>query len=230
MNCSEISKSYNNLSTVFEANEYLNKHNTKQIFYELFEVIKKYNLENTVGVRLLHKHNDISSNEIMLEKSNFDEDGFALITQATTISEELTDESYVPNSWQLVNGRFIPMEFSHKKLLADSEMNPENYANFFYDFEEILSKFHQEKILSPAILASTYVMNYSDIDSIMIELSALDDRANILRYTKEYNNIDYIETFWSISDSDTTIKGCQRICPSVQNPPVHQGTFIHKSS
>ena len=112
MNYSEISKSYNNLPTVFEANEYLNKHNTKQIFYELFEIIKKYNLENTVGVRLLHKHNDISSNEIMLEKSNFDEDGFALITQATTISEELTDESYVPNSWDSLalppsNGNFV---------------------------------------------------------------------------------------------------------------------------
>ena len=80
----------------------------------LLSVISVHGLSDKVGIRLLHKHNEIYPDEIMAEDYVIDSNGLGLITKATKISH--LSERYVPNSWMLRGNSYIPVEFSEKSL------------------------------------------------------------------------------------------------------------------
>lgn len=70
---------------------------------------------------------------------------------------------------------------------------------------------------------------------MMTEFTAFDERANVLRFITADNPVDgnTVETHWCLSEENgidgekRTVMICKKICPSVQNPPVHQGTTQH---
>lgn len=111
----------------------------KRSFYErvgdaavntLLSIITDANAEAVVGIRLLHKHNDISPSEIMLEVARSDETGFALITAPE--SRDCAGR-IMPNSWQLTNQGFVPVEFSQSGILSSGFHINEN-EDLFLDF------------------------------------------------------------------------------------------------
>jgi hypothetical protein len=242
---SVVVNTYNRLPEVFEADLKLVSFGRDNALKVLFEIIRNHKLENHVGIRLLHKHNLIFENEIMVEGAISDSEGFALVTQALPISD--VDGRVVPNSWVLTDSAFIPMEFSHKNLVFNSKICPETKPEFFAELATKLRELGLSTVLGPALISSDFVKSNSPGSStLMIERSALDDRVNILRYARsnDFSKDSFVETYWCInSESDCQTENerqsqnepkpmvvCQRICPSVQNPPVHQGTYVHRRS
>lgn len=240
----EISKAYNILPDVFYADRMLNKPGQKKSLDQLLDIVRKHRVESFVGLRLLHKHNLIAEHELMVEGTLQDELGFALITRPQSASE--IDEAIVPNSWILTDSVYIPMEFSAPHLLNDPTFNPTSHSTFFDELAVKIRELGLSNIIGPALAASTFVDSHRLGDSsMMIELSDFDERANVLRFvTDEVSECEFIETYWLAGpDSDDVsrpkdpnpdtaqpLRTCKRICPSVQNPPVHQGTYQHSSS
>ena len=239
-----VVKTYNHLPDVFEADRDLTAFGRDIAVDALLQVIRTHSLDSSVGLRLLHKHNLIGEGELMVEDAVVDDNGFALITRASSASEECS--GIVPNSWVLTDAGFIPMEYSNDTLIQDSTICPKTRPEFFAELATVLRKLGLSGLIGAALLSSDIVeANRPDGATVMLELSALDDRANVLRFVsiEDVPLNSTIETFWrSNSDSEKPNKlaesapatpqpqrVCTRICPSVQNPPVHQGTFIHQS-
>jgi len=167
-------------------------------------------------------------------------------------STAILDENFVPNSWVYADVGFVPMEYSHVELLNDPTCNPETYTDFFIELGSKLRDLGLSTLVGPALTSSPLVeKNRPQGATQMLEMTALDDRANILRYVLDNPGLkeQHIETFWSWGGGSEApdspkepgdanpsraprvnpMRTCTRICPSVQNPPVHQGTFIHRS-
>ncbi|MHC3822430.1 hypothetical protein [Pseudomonas sp. G3-19] len=241
---SETSKIYNMLPDVFDADRMLHEPGRKKSVDQLLDIVRKHKVESFVGLRLLHKHNLIAEHELMVEGTLSDEIGFALITRARSISE--IGEAILPNSWILTDTGYVPMEFSATHLLNDPTFNPISHNKFFDELASKLRELGLSNILGPALASSSFVESHRPSDSsMMIELSVFDDRANVLRFvTDQVSEGDFIETYWLAGpesddinhprdpkpDTAQPLRTCKRICPSVQNPPVHQGTYQHSSS
>jgi hypothetical protein len=116
----EASKSYNRLLDLKGATSKLFELGGEDTVGKILSVIKAQELEELISVRLLHKHNDISDQEIMLETAMIDEEGIALITAATA-RNSIGKTSC--NSWQFIDGRYIEIEFSDPCLLVNSAFN-----------------------------------------------------------------------------------------------------------
>lgn len=237
----EVNNPYNQLQTVFDADSSLQQKGRDAIIEEIIDVIMSFGLQNSVGLRLLHRHNAITVNEVMLEDARFDEHGIALVTLATPVEE--IDSTVCANSWMLDGDNFIPCEYSRKSLLKYPDITPNNNQQFFRAMGQKLRQLQVEKWIGPALIESNLVSSYAAGRELLLEQSALDDRANVLRYvsTDETNPSGFVETFWVASARHAAAKAsgsskkakkkrvCKRICPRVQNPPVHQGTYIHNS-
>jgi hypothetical protein len=236
-------QSYNSLSTVFDADMQLQSAGRDRSVEELLDVIIDFDLEEVVGLRLLHRHNDLYPSEAMIESAVVDKDGFSLITRAQPAT--VIDDSVVPNSWMLTASGFVPMEFSRATLLRAPSISPATYPDFFAALAKRLETLGLASLIGPTLASSDFVeSNRPPNAEVMLELSALDERANVLRYIAGdvMGGNQAIETHWCVAagsktpktpskprpaDIKKTNKVCKRICPYVQDPPVHQGTFVH---
>lgn len=237
---------YNDFLDVYSANSLLSSLDKDKSVEKLLKVIQKHNLSHTIGLRLVHRHNAISDNEVMLEDAVFDKRGFALVTKASNAS--VINTTVVPNSWVLSDAGFAPMEYSRVNLLKRADVSPATEPEFFKELALKLRELGVSNLIGPALMASEFVEDQCPSDTaIMLEESALDDRANVLRFINEdqFSPQSSIETFWSAAPTETETskpadpdkststdpvspkKVCNRFCPYVQDPPVHQGTYIH---
>lgn len=229
-----IAINYNNLLELDEADSVLSAIERQIIIKDLLSIIKEENMEKYVGIRLLHRHNKVSEDEIMAEFYCNNTNGFSLITKATKENDLKGD--YVPNSWQLKDNKFVPIEFSETALVADSEVNPDKKSNLFLRLGETLRRTGSASVLGPSLLGSDLIESYRpEGHTVLAESTAQDDRANVLRFARPEpiaSSTD-VQTHWCVSpnslDGIVTMT-CTRICPSVQNPPVHQGTYIHNQN
>ena len=231
---------YNHLSSVFESDARLEALGRRKTIDSLLSVISDYGLEQHVGIVLLHKHNEIYDGEMMVENLEIDDAGPALITRARHVHS--ISRPACPNSWQWSAGDFHACEFSYENLLSSSTINPSHEPEFFFRFGQALCDLQATELLGANVNVSTYVEGLRPSeDALLLESTALDERANVLRYV-EPHTMDlpsFVETAWfatkpgndspkSPDKSKPKPQGCRRICPSVQNPPVHQGTYIHQ--
>ena len=229
---------YNGMHELSEADHAVKSGSKYTAIDRLLKIIKDHDLENCVGIRLLHKHNDIALDETMVEEHAVDDFGFALITKARPAS--VLNAEHVPNSWILSGNRFVPVEFSHKILINDCKINLINNKRFFQELAIEIRALGLSSVIGPSLLGSSFINSHKPPESsIMMEFTAQDDRANILRFVTNDEKADtssmgVVETHWCISfsdkesDANTVIRTCKRICPAIGSPPKHQGTYIHQ--
>jgi hypothetical protein len=238
-------EAYNALLDVSVAHDQLSCHKTSPID-SLLAVIRAHRLERAIGLRLLHKHHELQASEVMIEDAVVDKAGFALITRATELSK--AGDDWVANSWMLCNDGFVAFEHSRKQLLRDPSISPASHPEFFTAFAQELIRTGTAGLLAPALTSSSKVEGLRPQEhDVMIETTALDDRANVLRFARaeEANGPSSVQTFWLAStppapsptednpmrpDTVQPTRVCTRFCPYVQDPPVHQGTYIHRQS
>lgn len=228
-------KSYNSLFGIADANREWHKSGGDETVGNLLSVIADAGLGDVIGLRLLHKHNDIYGNELMLETAALDSEGFFLSTSPV---DSLMDGQGVCNSWQLTKDGFVPVEFSTPSLLAEPYFDMHEHRETFEKLAKKITAFGVEKILGPCINYSKFVASYSPAaDSAFLEKTDSDKRANVVRYVEmsDPNFLNSTKTKWharktlDASGAPKWLTACSCFC-SVMPQGGHQGTTTHRYS
>lgn len=100
---------FNNLNTFFTAKEELV--GSSLLLPELGKIICRYNLQEQVGVSLLHKHFDLDEDELLVETISNN-------TVRISPAKVQDTDGLVPYIWKLesnsdTRARWIPLEFAH---------------------------------------------------------------------------------------------------------------------
>jgi hypothetical protein len=230
-----IATHYNFLPTVLDADQELNSNDRDRALRTLSSVIARHGLERYLGIRLLHKHNDIADGEIMVEDIEIDSAGeFTLVTEPKDYAGR--GDKWQPNSWKLVGDDFIPIEFSCKDLLADTETSSPAQSQCFSELATSLRALQLEHLLGPTVnVGSAVEIHRPNGDAILSEVTDEEHRRNIVKFV-DLNNVDQskvIETAWFADTQTDSLKlaqscrtVCRKICPSLPGGG-HKGTFQH---
>jgi hypothetical protein len=164
-----------------------------------------YNLENRFGVALLHKHNECERDEHMIQYRDRLEGEEALVTRATRRRPQ--DEGAVPIVWSVVDGEYVPLEYTTdplgRELFGDGGIPSE----FLREFAELKRSSPIGDFLGLAVVQREFYDLVEERD-IAIELSYPEEKSNVVfvRKRDEVNRI--IQTGWSFEGITETTLGC----------------------
>jgi hypothetical protein len=176
----DLHERYNGLLGIVEANRALGTIGGEETVGKILSVIADAGLEDIIGIRLLHRHNNISDNEMMFESDVVDDDGFALVTSAVGTSQIEAPSS---NSWQFSGSGYLPTEFSDPRLLVDPDFSVRNHQCTFNRLSEALCDYRAEVVLGPCVNYSEFVSSFSPgVNSAFLEKTDSDNRLNVVRY------------------------------------------------
>lgn len=230
---SALSESYNSLLGIADANRQLTQLGGEKIVGELLSVVRDAGLQETIGIRLLHKHNDISVDEVMLEYTAIDDAGFALITSA---QKSAGGVGMICNSWRSTVYGYIPVEFSWPGLLVSDDFSASEHGRFFEKLAEALKDLDAESLLGPSLNYGPYVASYSPAtDAAFLERTDSDNRSNVVRYVlrDDVAFMNSAKTKWhamQIINANGKLAwttACNCFC-SVLPQGGHQGTKTHR--
>lgn len=231
----------------FEANEYSNVYNAlhpiavaqreleirggEELVGSLLSIIAEGKLADVFGVRLLHKHNDVSANEIMLESAVQDAEGFALVTEAVNAKKA---RQFLPNSWRRAVDGYVPIEFSESRVVH-SGATIEDHRVVLDALGEKIVELGVSDILGPSLNYSEYVGGFAPSgDAAFLEKTDTANRANVVRFVlrsdEEFANS--AKTKWHakrmIDSSGKVVwmTACNCFC-SVAPEGGHMGTTTH---
>lgn len=206
------SENYNALPDVIEADEELTKMGRDTILDPLLQVIAKHDLEELVGLRLLHNHNQISKDEIMLEREEVNRDENCLTTKATRLSD--VGEGFYPNSWALTD-TLIPLEYSSDPSIKEDSHRILTNQSFIKDFKNEVNRLGVDHLLGLYVLQRQFFEKGKpnlELNYELVETTDVDRRANIITYKKssEIEEGSLIDTVWAYQNNDITM-GCERV-------------------
>jgi hypothetical protein len=225
---------YNALLDVADADEKIKKIGRNEAVDKLLSIILRHGLEKSLGIRLLHKHNTIARDEIMVSDSHFDEEGFALVTRANRA--ESISGKVVANSWQLTEQGFIPSEFSHAHLV-ESEVGPDVCREAFSEMAQAIESLNAFNLLGPTLNYSSFVKSHGSGEGwIFLEKTNYNERANVVRYVKceDVALLKTRETVWATKlyfsaagNKRAFTTACECQCSILPDSGEHQGTHFH---
>jgi len=201
---------------------------------QLLEIIAESGLEKEVGIRLLHKHNEISIDEFMLEVATFDVEGFALCTAPQPLSGVV---SKVPNSWRLSGSGATPIEYSDPKLV-NAAFNVSDHAGMFDRLSKRIADLGVTDLLGPCLVYSDDVYRHSVVDApAFLEKTDEKNRANVVRIVAKDDAqfTNSAKTKWTankIVDEAGNVSwmtACNCFC-AISEEGGHQGTTYHQIS
>lgn len=146
---------YNSLPLIGEADQLLNGQTDLEDFFRAAgELICKFDLESHVGIGLLHKHNTVGRNQLMVENPEEIRPGKPALVMALT--EEETGEDYVPVLWKLQGtdqqASFVALEHSRCAEAHAGHRLLVNRPEFLAEFRKLLLDFGYESILGLTIM------------------------------------------------------------------------------
>jgi hypothetical protein len=210
---------YNLLSDVETADAELSRRGRLRLLENLSNVIRRHKVSSRFGIRLLHRHNTISGQETMLEDEEYNPKlGHCLVTVATDASQVKTPVG--PNSWQLCDGAYVPLEWSTDLQVASIAAPLATFGSFFRDFAGALAREDASHLLGPCIIARTFALRRPSPTSIFIETCEEVRRANVIRFDEpaRYAPHTLVQTTWVVATS-TAETECNATCiPSGCNP------------
>ncbi len=228
-----LSRSYNDLLGVADASHALDDLGGEETVGKILSIIKDAGLSSCIGIRLLHKHNDISEAEVMLEAAVTDDEGFALMTSAVPAGNAA---GAVSNSWRFTDEGYVPCEFSNSELLVEPKFSIDEHRTTFNHVAEALRDYRAERILGPSINYSEYVKAARPHDNAkFLEKTDVENRANVLRYISLEDPVfrGSVKTKWCIDQTPGVggefiwMASCSCFC-SVFPQGGHQGTKTHR--
>jgi hypothetical protein len=227
-----VEKSYNSLLDVADAHRKLESLGGDDALAPLLSVIFEAGLEAFIGIRLLHKHNDISADEIMHERMVVDDEGFSLVTAAMPRADVV---DVACNSWQLSDTGYIPVEYSDSNLLC-AGFDVKKYASVLGDLARLIRSGGVADILGPCLNYSEAVgLHAPSADSAFLEKTDAVVRSNVVRYVlrDDVAFTNSAKTKWQAqrvvdaSGKVTWMTACNCFC-SVLPSGGHQGTTTHR--
>jgi hypothetical protein len=238
----KFNETYNCLPSVEQASEKLESLNKQEILMSLSEVIIEHDLQNIMGIRLLHNHNLIQDNELMIENDELDSSGNNCLV--TFAQDMIGLKKSSPNSWKLEAGDYHPLEYSSDEFVVSTQNLINEKKIFFDDFKIRLEQLQVDDILGPCIVGRNFYQKYQPaMPFILAETSNEERRANIVKFESKdkYDESALISTTWLAvknehSDSLETkcVAACIAVSACVKDGNTHRretrhnkGTHIH---
>jgi hypothetical protein len=209
---------YNSLPDVIIADKRLKSLDWDAVLDDLSDVILAHKLQDVFGIRLLHIHNEIGPDEIMLElEENFDGRRKCLSTVAMNMLN--VSAATYPNSWMLWQGQMEPLEHSSDPEVSLSAIARQRISSFFTDFADVLRGHGAEQLLGPCVIRRRFYATKPNDRAILIEVTDNIRRANLLHFADptEYETNNLIDATWIVrsrSANESLVKCKQRCAAS----------------
>ncbi len=192
---------YNELADVVSSSDYVKSHpKFDSVLLAIGEMLVRHQLNEVIGVRLLHRHNELHNNEYMIEAAGTLADGRdALITTRRML--ESSPVEFVPVIWKcLENGEVIPLEFCEKAVVSlEADFFVKNKI-FFAEFFEAISTHGLERHLGLCLLVKSALL-HDKATHLMVENIDETAVANVvtLKARATFDSSNAIETVWDYS-------------------------------
>ncbi len=192
---------YNNLADVVHSSDSAKSNPAfNSVLLEVGEMLVRYQLNEQIGVRLLHKHNELRDGEFMIEDAGTLADGTAALI-ATRRALESPPVELAPVIWKCnASGEITALEFCAKAIRHfDEEFFIKNKV-FFAKFYEVVSSHGLEKYLGLCLLAKN-ALQHDKESNLMVENIDEAKVANIvtLKPRATFDSRNAIETVWDFS-------------------------------
>lgn len=222
-------KIYNALPSVEEADDILRNAGKAEILSRLAAVVDRHNACGKIGLRLLHKHNEVASGETMLEREIVADGQPGLRTEK---SNDLSDAH--PNSWMLVNGNAYPLEYT----VGPARDTEDQFAELFSELESELAALKLNSFIGPWIPPTEFIEKYGQDGHLLVEISDESSTTNTLTFApaRDLRPDSFIETSWLVQPSHLGAAGltvaalCRTIyiCTSYEKERRHDRGTKHE--
>lgn len=209
LNCT--SEMYNNLGIVFDVNEQVQRNgNLGDFLNEIGSSFVREGLQDIAGVTLLHKHNDLNVDDVMVQAIEEWHNKEALVCKRTPYNKSL--DSLFPTCFAVgERGELTAIEYSTSFSIHLKVQSLLKKSRFITDFANMAEKYK----LLPEVGISIFTRDqFTDLNPTLIPLEVCDvpRQANILSLVDEsmYSSVNTIQTNWFFSSSQEG--GCKVIC------------------
>jgi len=218
---------YNSLPCVEQADKDLMGCGKTKTLNSLTTLIIKSGLHNSIGIRLLHSHNLLVDDELMIESEEYGESNTWVLT--TIATKRRPSQPLNATVWKLSDAGFVPLEFSVDPLVS-TFCDLKDRQDFFDNFAELLRLDNAAEVLGPCVIRREFYRRRRPTgSSILVETSDPERRANILRFAdpNDFAAHRLIDTTWlattyrrdDINDQDCDTK-CDSSCAASGCVPV----------
>lgn len=189
---------YNGLGSVDLADKCLCGLGRYEILSELGAMVLEHDVQDVIGVRLLHNHNLISEDETMLEQEELDSEGCYCLSTIATSNSQLPS-AHAATSWKLYADQFVPLEYSTDPCVVINAGPEKRMPAFFEKFAALLQHKGVVNLLGPCIAPRNfYARHHPDDTAILVETTDATRRANVLKFAapQEHDPSTLIQTSW----------------------------------
>jgi hypothetical protein len=143
---------YNQLPEVEDNDKTMKSNPLAELFLkEISEIIKQYGLEDYIGLRLLHKHFKIESNEVLVEEYREIEGIPSLVTSAQDIHDAIAKKS-IPASWMFTEEGLLVFETSTDKEVHNGVALLLKHPEFIEKVSKLINNYQMNNIFALAVL------------------------------------------------------------------------------
>jgi hypothetical protein len=197
------SEIYNGLPDVLVADAKLKAMGKAVTLTPLCEAILKHGLEDRIGIRLLHNHNKIAQDEMMVEQEELNRDGTYCLTTVAVDKASYATKSYA-NSWLLRKDGPLPLEYSLDPLVVAQSDELISKDRFIGEIQQNLEQLDASDLLGLCVLNRRFYEERRPSGGKEVQLVETTDgerRANVLKFYCDgrFNLDELIETVWMAS-------------------------------
>jgi hypothetical protein len=226
--------SYNRLLSVREATEQLrNGHDLNALLGRLGDLTAHAGLEKVLAIRLLHRHNGLKSDDVMVERLELLDGQPALTTLRMTAAD--VGQPCIPSVWRCGRaGEIEPLEFGYASLYSVEQSFLEKHRRFFAKFAAATSEMGVFELLGLCLQSNA--LEADEVEEILTEYTDSDRDANVVVVrprAHEGDTLSYDTTWKSSGSVITTCKRCEGnpLDPNHPHDTIeHSDTIEHWSS
>lgn len=224
---------YNSLPAIEESDELLKKSTQfKPFLKEAGKIVTHYELEGSIGLRLIHRHFDLGENQVMAEKFKTVNKTPSLVTTVQDIDKAKKAKA-LPSSW------IFPSKGDENVQLFEASTDPvvrlthqalKKSPKFFTEMGDLLRKYQLNHLLSVAVLKRETLV--AKKGQIYLEGSSFENKESVVQIChKDKQPKLTIQTSWSIKGPKQQRCQAVTVCQmsSDYKNPGHTGnqTVIH---
>lgn len=219
-------KVYNDLLDVETCNEQVSGGILNGFLQEAGASISKYQADEYAGIFLLHRHNIINKDEIMVERDGVYNEKSALIC-----APEGCFSDAVPVRWGLVDNCFVPLEYGSDPILKSAYGLLKENGQMLIDLAAHIKRCGVVRNLGICLYDRSFFSN-PPAGHIALEETDVAAHANIITWQDvEPDTSMHIQTTWNFEAKGKLGPGCNPVCSRrcVMRSPGHaiEHPYIH---
>lgn len=175
--------------------------NWQEAIAEVGEVILLAGLQDSLSMRLIHRHHTIDPGQLMVERAGEYKGSSALITEVRH-EREVDMEGLLPNVLSVSENGFGVTEYCVPDIIADEKKARQALENtaVLTRVREVILRYGMEKYVGIGLCDKPFFKMGRE-DGILLEITDVDQHANVLRWLpKKDEEPKSIQTLWKFED------------------------------